>query len=209
MFIGHYGISLAARTRVSSPSLGWFFLAVQGLDLLFASFVLLGWEHLRIVPGFTAFTPYQLYDMPLSHSLVAALGWSVLAVLLAKALRLPGAAGALLGLCVLSHFALDLPMHTPDLPLLFENGPKLGFGLWNHRALSVMAELVVAGAGLALYWVRRRPAPGRFVPFALTLLIVALATPFLPPPASAASFAIQALVAYLGLAAWAGYVDRG
>ena len=208
MFIGHYGASFAARAREPRVSLGWFFLAVQFLDVLFCSFVLTGIEHMRIVPGFTEYNPYELYDMPLSHSLVAALGWSVLAVVVALVLRKPRAAAMLIGLCVLSHFAFDLPMHTPDLPVYSESGPKLGFGLWNHRVLSLLTELAVAGGGLWLYWSRRHPAKRRFMPFAITLLVLTLATPFMPPPPSAAVFAIQALLAYVGLALWAGWVDR-
>ncbi len=32
------------------------------------------------------------------------------------------------GALVFSHFVLDVPMHTPDMPLLGENSYKLGFG---------------------------------------------------------------------------------
>lgn len=208
MFIGHYGASFVARASERRVSLGWFFLAVQFLDVLFCSFVLTGIEHMRIVPGFTEYNPYELYDMPLSHSLVAALGWSALAGVVALVLRQPRAVAVILGLCVLSHFVFDLPMHTPDLPVFSEAGPKLGFGLWNHRVLSLLTELAVAGGGLWLYWTKRQPAKQRFFPFAITLLVLTLATPFLPPPPSAAVFAIQALFAYVGLALWAGYVDR-
>jgi hypothetical protein len=208
MFIGHYGASFAARAHEPRVSLGWFFLAVQFLDVLFGSFVLTGVEHMRIVPGFTEYNPYELYDMPLSHSLVAAVGWSLLAAIVALGLRQPRAVAALIALSVLSHFALDVPMHAADLPVFSEAGPKLGFGLWNHRLLSLLTEMAVAGAGLWLYWTKRQPAKRRFFPFAVTLLVLTVATPFLPPPPSAAVFALQALFAYVGLAFWAGYVDR-
>ncbi|HEY7376310.1 MAG TPA: hypothetical protein VIF57_29390, partial [Polyangia bacterium] len=70
-------MSLAAKRWAPSLSLGWLFLAVQMLDVLFASFVLVGVEKLAIVPGFTAYNPYDLIFMPYSHSLVGALVWSV------------------------------------------------------------------------------------------------------------------------------------
>ena len=70
MFVGHYGVSFAAKKPAPRLSLGALFLAVQLLDILFAIFVLLGVEKLRIVPGFTAFNPYDLYWMPYSHSLL-------------------------------------------------------------------------------------------------------------------------------------------
>ncbi len=119
--------------------MGALFLAVQLLDILFAIFVLLGVEKLRIVPGFTAFNPYDLYWMPYSHSLLAALIWSALTTLVALAAlrhlrsRDKRIAAGLLGAAVFSHFLLDLPMHTPDLPLgLDAASPKIGLGLWNH-----------------------------------------------------------------------------
>ena len=110
-----WSTSLAPRV-----SLGWYFLAVQLLDVLFALFVFAGVEKLRIVPGFTAYNPYDLFDMPYTHGLVGALGWSVLAALVARALlgRSGGTAALVLGLCVLSHWILDVPMHTPILPAL-------------------------------------------------------------------------------------------
>jgi hypothetical protein len=57
MFIGHYGVSFAAKRFATRTSLGALFLAVQLLDVL-AIFVLAGVEKLRIVPGFT---PYNAF----------------------------------------------------------------------------------------------------------------------------------------------------
>lgn len=54
-------------------------------------FVLAGVEKMTIVPGFTAYNPYDLISMPYSHGLVAALGWSVLVALVVRVLRRPAA----------------------------------------------------------------------------------------------------------------------
>ena len=212
MFIGHYGVSFAARARAPSVSLGAFFVAVQALDVCFAFFVLGGAEHMRIVPGFTAYNPYDLYDIPLSHSLVAALGWSVVAAGIAMALRKGRAVAILLALAVFSHFVLDLPVHTPDLTVAGAGSAKLGLGLWNHVAATLALEVAVLGIGLFLYVrdARRRDVVlgRRFSVFAASLVVLTVVTPFLPPPASPAIFAIQALGAYVGLAFWAGWIDR-
>ena len=40
MFIGHYGVSFAAKRWAPGLSLGWLFLAVQMLDVLFSIFLL-------------------------------------------------------------------------------------------------------------------------------------------------------------------------
>jgi hypothetical protein len=210
MFIGHYGASLAAKRWAPHLSLGWLFIAVQLLDLLFSGFLLLGVEKMRIVPGFTASNAYDLYSMPYSHGLAAALAWSALAGLVARALlgRGGGAAALAFGLCVFSHWLLDLPMHTPDMPLLGDGSPHLGFGLWHHRGLSIAVELVALAAG-ALLWlrggVRSRPAA---LAFLAALAVVAVATPFLPQPSSVQAFAFSAPAAYVVLAGAAAWVDR-
>ncbi len=76
MFIGHYGVSLVAKRYNPTLSLAVLFLAVQFLDVLFSLFVLTGVEKMRIVHGFTAFNPYDLFFMPYSYSLLGALVWS-------------------------------------------------------------------------------------------------------------------------------------
>ena len=220
MFVGHYGVSFAGKKPVPRLSLGALFLAVQLLDILFALFVLLGIEKLRIVPGFTAFNPYDLYWMPYSHSLLAALIWSAGTTLVALVAlrrlrsrdRRTGA--GVLGLAVFSHWILDLPMHTPDLPIgLDAASPKIGLGLWNHPVLSIAAELAILAIGVAIYLKTTRPknpaAATRTIVFAVLLGALALATPFFPVPGSDRIFAAQALVLYGLLAAAAQWVDRG
>lgn len=219
MFVGHYGVSLAAKPASPRLPLGLLFLAVQLLDVLFAVFVLLGVEKMRIVHGFTAYNPYDLYWMPYTHSLVGALFWSVLAgaVWGLSARRFPDRerrlASLVLGAAVFSHFVLDVPMHTPDLPLWPGAGaPRIGLGLWNHRLASSVAELAVFSAGAWTYLRSSRPQ-GRgarlaTIVFVLFLLAISVATPFQPDPSSGRAFAIRALIAYLVLAVIAGLVDR-
>ena len=210
MFVGHYGVSFAAKRFAPRTSLGTYFFAVQLLDVLFAIFVLAGVEKLRIVPGFTQYNPYDLYYMPYTHSLAGALAWSVAAWLVAVA------AGAQRGAwwiaaAVFSHFVLDVPMHTPDMPLLGNDSPKVGLGLWRHRDLALAAELATLGVGL-LIWRRAtslRPWPRwRALAFAAFLVALTMATPFFPPPPGDRAFAWQALAGYVVLAAIAAWLDR-
>jgi hypothetical protein len=220
MFIGHYGVSLAAKRYAPRVPLAVLFLAVQLLDVLFAIFLLAGIEKMRIVPGFTAFNPYDLYSMPYSHSLVGALGWSVLVAIgcLVATRRLPPgariAAAAILGAAVFSHFLLDVPMHTPDLPLAIDAGsPKIGLGLWNHRFAAIALELAALTAGGLVYLRASRPKSRGFalatVTLGVALVVLTLATPFMPDPPSTSAFAFQALGSYLILAVLAGLVGRG
>ena len=213
MFIGHYGVSFAAKRWAPKLSLGWLFLAVQVLDLLFASFVLVGVEKMAIVPGFTAYNPYDLFFMPYSHSLVGALAWSVLFGLVTLALvgRKGAVAAAAIGVAVFSHWLFDVPMHTADMPLAGNQSTKIGLGLWHHRELSLAAELVALWAG-ALIWLRAPGAVahrrGTALVFLGVLTAVLLSTPFMPTPAGPAAFAVFALVAYVVLAGVAAWIDR-
>jgi hypothetical protein len=211
MFIGHYGVSLAVKRFTPRTSLGTLFFAVQLLDVLFAIFVLAGVEKLRIVPGFTEYNPYDLYYMPYSHSLAGSLVWSAAAGLLVLAAGGQGAA-PWIGLAVFSHFLLDVPMHTRDLPILGNDSMKIGLGLWQHRNVALAAELVTLGLGL---WIWRHATTlkpwgrTRMLAFAALLFAIAVATPFLPPPRDGTAFAWQALAGYVVLAVLAGWLDRG
>lgn len=219
MFIGHYGVSFAAKRYNPRISLAALFLAVQFLDVVFSVLVFAGVEKMRIIHGFTAFNPYDLYFMPYSHSLLGALAWSVvfaigfLVVARRDAIARRLAAAAVLAAAVFSHFLLDIPMHTRDLPLGPGAGsPKIGLGLWNHPVAAIAAELAILVAGGFVYLRATRPrsrgAAVATVAFGLVLLALTVATPFMPDPPSARAFAIQALVSYALLALAAGAVDR-
>ena len=59
---------IALKKIDNDASLGWLFIAVQLVDIIFFPLVLLGVEHFRIVPHYTASTHFELYDMPYTHS---------------------------------------------------------------------------------------------------------------------------------------------
>jgi hypothetical protein len=225
MFVGHYGVALAAKRLGPGVSLGVLFLAVQGLDVLLAGFVLAGVEKMRIIHGFTRVCPYDLWFIPYSHSLVGAVLWSAAAAL-GYGLATAGGASArsdraqrerviaslVVGLAVLSHFALDVPMHPADLPLGFdESSFKIGLGLWNEPDIDVVLELGVLVAGGAIYLGTTRPrdAGGTrgVVAFGVILAALAVATPFLPDPPSTTAWALQALAAFFVLALAAARID--
>jgi len=216
MFIGHYGVSFAAKRVAPRVSLGVLFLAVQALDLVFAVDVITGAEKMRIVPHFTAYNPYDLVSMAWSHSLFAAVVWSILLAIawwfIARDAPQRRKESAVVGVAVLSHWLLDLPMHTPDLQLVTWSETRVGFGLWNHRELALAAELITLLAGVALY-VRSIPAAtsaGRWLTwvFVAVLFVLGVTTPLQPDPPSTLIWAFQALFAYAALAYVAGRIDR-
>src|SRR5437773_6343722 len=119
MFVGHYGVSFAAKKAEPSIPLWVLFIAVQLLDVLWAPFILLGIEKVRIVPGITASNPLDLYYMPYTHSLVAAVFWSCVGGIVYQFAARPsrGQSSLVVGLAVFSHWVLDFIVHRPDLPL--------------------------------------------------------------------------------------------
>ncbi len=207
MFVGHYGVSFAAKPLAPRVPMWALFLAVQFLDVLWAPFVLVGLEKVDIVPGITATNPLDLYYMPYSHSLLAAVVWSVVAALLWRVAARGRGGSLLIGGAVFSHWVLDLIVHRPDLAL-YDNAAKVGLGLWNYPALALLLEAALLIAGL-VYFLRTtgaRPLP--WLVLAAVLLLVHVISFFGAPPTSAAMAAWMALGAYLALAAAAAWIEH-
>jgi hypothetical protein len=212
MFVGHYGPSFLAKRADHMVPLWVLFVAVQLLDVFWGVFVLLGIEKVRIVPGFTETNALDLYYMPYTHSLPGALGWAVLAAVIYRMVTGSSRGGVLVGAAVLSHWPLDLIVHRPDLAL-WDNAAKVGFGLWDHRLLTLVLESALALGCLAVYMQRSRAltragcwAMPVFVSLALA---VQAGMAFGPPPSSAAAMAVTALVAYAALAGAIAWLERG
>ena len=174
------------------------FVAVQWLDVVWAPLVLLGVERVRIVPGITASNPLDLYYMPYTHSLVAALLWSAAAFLFYRivARHNTTAAAVVVATAVFSHWVLDFVVHRPDLPL-YDNAAKVGLGLWNFAAVAFLIETMLFFGGMYLYLQvdgRRRAA---MVIFGVVMLAVHAVTFFGAPPSSDRAAAIAALTSYV------------
>ncbi|MFL6664337.1 MAG: hypothetical protein ACJ8G7_19360 [Rhizobacter sp.] len=217
MFVGHYGVSLAARRIAPQVPLWALLLAAQAVDVAWAVFILTGVEAVRIVPGHTAVNPLDLYRMPYTHSLPAALAWSGLAGLAAFAWarrrHAPVASrlGWLLGAVVFSHWLLDLLVHAPDLPL-WGDRYKVGFGLWNHPVAATIIELaLLIGAALWLRSDRQvwRQSGGRALGiFVAVLVAFHVVNLWMPPPDSVVAVGIGALSLYLLIAAIGYWLER-
>lgn len=211
MFIGHYAIALAAKKAAPKASLGELVLAAQFIDFLWPIFLLLGVEHVRIDPGNTAFTPLDFYYYPISHSLLAVLVWATSFALVYFFIRHDKRGAIVLGACVLSHWLLDALTHRPDLPLAPGGATRVGLGLWNHFAASVVIEGAFFVVGLFLYTrtTVAKDRRGRFAFWGLIIFLggIWLANMFSPPPPSVTAIAVAALA--LGFTVpWAYWIDR-
>jgi hypothetical protein len=164
MFIGHFGVALAAKRVAPKTSLGTLILAAQFLDVLWAFFLLRGIEHVRIAPGFTRVSPLDFTDYPISHSLLMATVWALLFGGTYYALRRNARSALVLGAAVLSHWVLDFIVHRPDLQLYPGSKVHVGLGLWNSWAAAIPVEVLFFGGGLAIYLscTRARDYVGRY-----------------------------------------------
>lgn len=209
MFLGHFGVALAAKKAAPTTSLGTLVFAAQLADLLWPIFLLLGWEQVRIAPGITRVTPLDFVSYPWSHSLVAQLGWGMALGAAYFALRRDGRAAAVVGACVPTHWLLDYIVHRPDMPLV-PGGPRYGLGMWNSLPLTLAAELGVLVIGLVIYLSERRAADrtGQFALWSFVIVLVALylASTFGPPPPNVRVLAFSALAIWLTVP-WAAWAD--
>ncbi len=210
MFIGHYSASFVAASLPKAPRLGTLFVAAQLVDIAFFSFLPLGIEHMRVMPGASVMNPMDLYDMPWTHSLLGALAWGAGFALLLRLVIGNWRAGLIGGAVVVSHWVLDLLVHVPDLTLAGQP-PKLGLGLWNHPMIEMPLEIGLLLAAVLLY-ARATRATGKawLLPALLVVLFALQAVNWFgaPPTAVDASVWAMGLLAYGVAAAMAWWVAR-
>ena len=218
MFIGHYSVALALRPAKGSPSLPVLFGAVQLVDIAFFAFLVPGIERMRVEPGATAMNPMDLYFLPYTHSLVGALGFSVVFAGIVAALSprdLRWRAAVVAAVAVFSHWVLDLIVHRPDLGLVGDSDTKLGLGLWNYPAIEMPLEIVLVLAGLASFVSTRRPlrrqgftAVGVLAAGMLALQAYNWFGPTMVPGMDLRLFAVEGEAAYVILIALAWWAER-
>lgn len=153
--IGHLGVGLAAKRFAPKASLGALLVASEATDLLWGGLALAGIEGVR--------------DGYWSHSLLTSAILSAAGALAGARAYRDACTGAVIGLVVLSHWALDYLVWKDSLPLLFEGSPKVGLGLYGAEAGKVMPrpslpvlaiEVGLPVLGLAC-WLTAKGAPGK------------------------------------------------
>jgi membrane-bound metal-dependent hydrolase YbcI (DUF457 family) len=213
MFIGHHAIGFAAKRFAPQASLGALMVAPLLADMLWPIFLLLGWEHVRIVPGITKFTPLDLYYFPYSHSLAMLAVWATLFALGYYFWTRYRAGAIAIWVGVVSHWPLDWITHRPDMQL-YPGSARYGLTLWNSIPGTVAVEVVMFAAGLWLYVRTTRPADaiGRYVFWAyVALLALAYAGNALAPqsmPPSLTVLAVFSLMISLLQVPWVWWFDR-
>jgi hypothetical protein len=209
MFIGHYAVGLASKKFAPRASMAALIAAPILLDLLWPIFLLLGWEHVSIVPNKNPFLRLQFDSYPISHGLVAVIGWATLFAAIYFGFTRYVAGTIVIWIGVASHWLLDFIVHVPDLPL-GAHSRVLGLGLWNHRWLTIAIELTLFAIAI---WTYQRETRARdkiglyaFLAFVLFLVLAYAGAAFGPPPPSVKKLVIFTLLTSLAIP-WAWWFD--
>jgi hypothetical protein len=150
MFIGHYAVGLASKKIRAGRFVGRSNRRAYPARSDLAGIFLLGWEQVAIVPNGNPFLRLQFYFYPISHGLVAVIGWATLyaAIYFGMTRYVEGTVVIWMG--VVSHWLLDYVVHTPDLPPA-AGSRLLGLGLWNHRWLTIAIEVTLFAVAIWTY----------------------------------------------------------
>jgi hypothetical protein len=211
MFIGHTAIAFAAKKAAPQVRFGTLLFAALFADLLFPVLILFGVEHVMPAPGITAFTPYDFYDYPISHSLVTNIAWAYIfaSVFFLKYREWSGA--LVLAGVALSHWVLDFISHRSDMPLVPGLQMFVGLGLWNSVPWTVIVEVMMFAVGIYFYLRTTTPADklGSIALWSfigLQLLMYA-GNIFANIPVDSRTMAMGSLLQWLFIP-WAYWIDR-
>ncbi|PIF46255.1 hypothetical protein CLU96_3279 [Chryseobacterium sp. 52] len=213
MFIGHFGLSLAAKKAAPKVSLAILFIATQLPDVLWPFMLMFNIEKVAITPGYTKMNAFEFLYYPYTHSLFMGVVWGIISALIYRLIRKDTRGAIVIGLCVLSHWFFDLVVHRADLPLSPFSDYKVGFGLWNHVAATLIIESVIFFGGLFIYAsiTKSKNRKGFWGLLALValLILVTISNTFGPvPTALNASLYITLIILMLILVFFAGWVDK-
>jgi len=211
MFIGHFAVALAAKKAAPKTNLATLFAASQLVDLLWPILLLLGVEHARIEIGNTVVTPLDFYDYPITHSLIGAIGWSVMFGILYYFRRKLPKESFIVGGVVFSHWILDLITHRPDLPLFNNESVKFGLGLWNSFSGTLVVEFGLFAIGSYLYFTsttaKNKTGTYALIALIVFLIIMHLGNLFGPPPPNVNMIAVAGNAMWL-FVLWAWWIDK-
>jgi hypothetical protein len=214
MFAGHIGAAMAIGRAERRVNLGVLVFAALLLDFVLWLLVLLGFESV-VIPGNFASTHQPAFEFPWSHSLLAAIVWSLLAgiaALLGFAKLGPARVrvALLVGLAVFSHWLLDALVHAPELPIAGAASAKVGMHLWGNMPVALAIEALIAMVGLWLYVSGASLSRGRRLLLAVlaivTLVFTIIGMTVAPPPPSVAAMAYSSLVTIAIVSALAGWL---
>lgn len=189
MFLGHYSVAYLIKKKYNDISLWMLFVAVQLVDILAFTLVLLGTERISYNPTQNPFLRTSMDYIPYTHSLSSSIIIALIVFFIFWRLK-NKAWGTALFIAVASHWFIDFISHTPDMPLLFDRF-KVGLGLWRLPWLAFFLEIAAfAGAGYYLY--RGKKDTKR--PVILIALAIILYSPVMFAPEGEAPVAVVCIM---------------
>jgi len=152
MGVGHAALALGAAKATPRLNVGWMVFAAFLADFLLGIFASMGLESAHGQENF-ATNHYLTFTFPYSHGLVPLILWGVIfGFLVSRTTRSNRTmVFAVVAAVVVSHYLLDGLVHVAGLPIMGENSPKLGLGLWKHMPLELTLETLMTVAGVWLY----------------------------------------------------------
>ena len=139
--IGHVSVALAAKKKVPTAPLFSLMIAVQASELLWILLSYFGVEHILV----DKYGVLHLDFLAYSHSVASGfalgvLGWAILTLYMNKPKL-----GVIFGLALMSHVALDIVQHEPNIQLapgIYQ--PLLGLSLAKFPALDFAVETAMS-----------------------------------------------------------------
>jgi membrane-bound metal-dependent hydrolase YbcI (DUF457 family) len=172
---------------------------------------LLGIEKVEVKPGVSTVTPLDFTYYPFTHSLFGVIVWGILFGLAYYFIKKNLKISVILGLLVVSHWFLDLLVHIPDLPIFPGESVKVGLGLWNSFAATLILEGLIFGLGVYLYYKVTKPknkiGTYSLIGLIIFLILIYLSNLFGPPPDSVDAIGIVGNAQWL-IILWAYWIDR-
>jgi membrane-bound metal-dependent hydrolase YbcI (DUF457 family) len=153
----HLSIGLAAAKLADPEAPLWVLgVATQVPDLLFFVFEAAGVEHqAKTHVDFKNGLEYlSQATLPWSHGFFMCTVWSVLAALIVFPFYRDLRTSLVVGSLVLSHWVLDFIVY-PNLPLLFDDSPRVGLGLITSGPgfiMGIILDLGLIVAGIGIYF---------------------------------------------------------
>lgn len=213
MFIGHFGLSFAAKKAAPQVSLGTLFIATQFVDILWPFLLVFHIEKVAITPGYTKMNAFEFLYYPYTHSLLMGIVWGAVVGVIYWLFKRDARGAIIVGLCVLSHWFLDLVVHVADLPLTPFGEYKMGLGLWNHVAIELIVETMIFLTGTYIYATFTKPknkiGKWGFWTLVILLLVFAFSNAFGPTPPDSIMILFVSAIILMGLIISLAYwVDR-